>query len=461
MSELSLPVTVERRNKLDNSFGHCSELDPSPLLSLGSAVEIRVDGPEQLVDFLIHDAEDDRLYAVEHLKALGEEWELACFARHGEWTLFVSVFSTALAYNPIFGDGRRRRLCCGGTRIIAKASLEAASHKALASRADELTAALTMDLRLSEAMTGKNLSNGFNIGGSKSLVHVGDRSGVMVPDDKVRELSRFMAQAHNTITRDLGVFIGTGSDLNFHEHGETYYDLCSRLSPNYTGSAISAPRWGRVTTGNTTAPTAAGVIAVLDAVVAHLDIVKAPEDRNILVKGLGGIGAEVARRYALHGWNVWGTEVRELQARMLKNELGDRLTLIDEARWGEIPRATLFSPNSAAASVTKANLPILKSIGVKAVIGGENNVLDRDVDADHVYRDYGILTFADFLVNGGGAWIVGAELVERPVEDVQDWITKYQVPTVLRTIDLARRTGRSPEALFREFIASKVRELVA
>ena len=459
MIELTLPVTVERRNKLDTSFGHCSELDPSRLLSLGRAIEIRVDGPEQLVDFLLHDAEDDRVYHACHLKSQGQEWELACFARHGDWTLFVSVFSTALAYNPSFADGRRRRLCCGGTRIIGKQSLEGASHSELKSPADELVAALNMDLRLSEAMTGKNLSNGFNVGGSKSLVYVGDRSGMVVPPERVRELARFMARAHNTITRDLPIFIGTGSDLNFHEHGELYYDLCSRLSPNYTGSAISAPRWGRVTTGNTTAPTAAGVIAVLDAVVANLEI--GPEDRSILVKGLGGIGAEVARRYALHGWHVWGTEVRELQARALKAELGERLTLIDEHRWNEIPRASVFSPNSAAGSVTSSNLPELKRMGVRAVIGGENNVLDRDVDADHVFREYGILTFADFLVNGGGAWIVGAELSERPVDDVHDWIAKYQVPTVLKTIELARRTGRSPEALFREFIASKVRELVA
>lgn len=459
MNDLHLPLTVERRNKLDTSFGHCSELDPSRLLSLGPAVELRVDGPEQFVDFLLNDAEEDTLYFVSHLKALSQEWELACAARHGEWTLFVSVFSTALAYNPIFADGKRRWLCCGGTRIIGKASLEAASHQELGSRAEELVAALTMDLRLSEAMTGKNLSNGFNVGGSKSLVYVGDRTGVMVEKRDVRELSRFMARAHNTITRDLSIFIGTGSDLNFHEHGETYYDLCSRISPNYTGSAISAPRWGRSTTGNTTAPTAKGVIAVLDAVIEHLGI--GGEDRCILVKGLGGIGAEVARRYALLGWKVWGTEVRELQAKALKDELGEGLTLIDEGRWGEIPRATLFSPNSAAASVTRANLPVLQKIGVKAVIGGENNVLDREVDADRVFRDHGILTFADFLVNGGGAWIVGAELVERPVEDVAEWIQKYQVPTVLKTIDLARRTGRSPEALFKEFIASKVRELVA
>lgn len=458
MSELTLPASVERRNKLDTSFGHCSELDPSQLLSLGEAIEIRVDDPDQLVDFLLNDSQEDRLYHVSHLRAFDKEWERTCFARHGEWTLFVSVFSTALAYNPLFGDGRRRRLCCGGTRIIGKRSLEAARHGELRSREDELAAALCMDLRLSEAMTGKNLSNGFNVGGSKSLVYCGDRDGVMVPPERVRELARFMAQAHDTITRDLPLFIGTGSDLNFHEHGERYYDLCSRISPNYTGSAISAPRWGRVTTGNTTAPTAAGVIAVLDAVVQRLAI--APAQRSILVKGLGGIGAAVARRYASLGWKVWATELRRQQAEALKSELGERITLIDEARWSEIPQASLFSPNSAASSVTRQNLPILRKMGVKAVVGGENNVLDRDVTPDEVYRE-GILTFADFLVNGGGAWIVGAEMVERPVEDVHEWIAKYQVPTVLKTIDLAERSGRSPESIFREFIAGKVKELVA
>ena len=95
MAELTLPSTVERRNKLDTSLGYCNEIDPGTLLSLGPALEVRVDGPEQLVDFLLHDAEDDRLYFVNHLPAGDREWEYACFAKHGAWTLFSSVFSTA------------------------------------------------------------------------------------------------------------------------------------------------------------------------------------------------------------------------------------------------------------------------------------------------------------------------------------------------------------------------------
>ena len=460
MPELSLPPSVERRNKLDIALGHCTELDPSRLLSLGPAVEVRVDGPEQLVDFLIHESEEDRLYFVSHLAWRDKEWELACFARHGSWTLFVSVFSTALAYNPLFADGRRRRLCCGGTRIIGKRSLEMASHHALASREAELAGALQMNLFLSEAMTGKNLSNGFNIGGSKSLVYVGDQQGTnVVPPEKARELALFMARAHDSITQHLPVFIGTGSDLNFHEHGELYYDLCSRISPNYTGSSISARRWGRVTTGNTTAPTAAGVLACIDAVTKHLAV--PASDRSILVKGLGGIGSAVARRHVELGWRVYATEVRRDIAEAHARELDGRLPLVDEERGGDIGRATLFSPNSAAASVTRENLPVLASIGVKAIIGGENNVLERDVDADDVWREHGILTFADFLVNGGGAWIVDAELVERPVDAVHEWIAKYQVPTILKTIEIGKEQDRSPESIFREFIAGRVRELVA
>ena len=52
MSELTLPSTVERRNKLDISLGYCSEVHAASLSSLGPAVEVRVDDPEQLVDFL-------------------------------------------------------------------------------------------------------------------------------------------------------------------------------------------------------------------------------------------------------------------------------------------------------------------------------------------------------------------------------------------------------------------------
>src|SRR6185295_15048750 len=154
--------------------------------------------------------------------------------------------------------------------------------------AEELVAALEMDLFLSQAMTGKNLSNGFNIGGSKSLVYVGETTGEhRVEPRDVRDLAKFMARCHNSITQSLPVFVATGSDLNFHEHGNAYYDLCSRISPNYSGNALSAHRWGRVSPGNTTAPTAAGVLACLEAVTRQLKV--AEGDRSILVKGLGGI----------------------------------------------------------------------------------------------------------------------------------------------------------------------------
>ena len=49
MSDLSLPSSVERRNKLDIALGYCNELDPRVLVSLGPANEIRVDDPSQLV----------------------------------------------------------------------------------------------------------------------------------------------------------------------------------------------------------------------------------------------------------------------------------------------------------------------------------------------------------------------------------------------------------------------------
>ena len=52
-------------------------------------------------------------------------------------------------------------------------------------------------------------------------------------------------------------------------------------------------------------------------------------------------------------------------------------------------------------------------------------------------------------------------MIERPVENVAEWLRTYQVPTVLATIDLAAETGRSPQTLFQEFIDRKVTELVA
>lgn len=459
MTELTLPLSVERRNKLDISLGYCNEIEPDKLVSFGPGLEVKVDDPEQLVDFLRHDASEDRMYFVPQLRSRGKEWEYVCFAKRGAWSAFCSVYSTSLAYNPMFGDGRRRRLCCGGTRILGRGDLEKAVHHGFRDAASELVAAVEMDLDLSEAMTGKNLSNGFNVGGSKTLVYIGDRHArPLVDADDVRRFAHFMAKLHNSISQSMPIFVGTGSDLNFAEHGGAYYDHASRISPNYVGNPQSARRWSRVASDNTTVPTANGVLACLDAVVEHLDVPK--DQRGILVKGLGGIGQRVARAYADAGWQVYATEVREELARSLDEELGDRLRRVDEADWGDLRGVSIFSPNASSGSVTRDNLPALLRMGVRAVVGGENNILDHGVAAQEVHEQ-GVLTFADFLLNGGGAWVVGAEMLERPVENVSDWIAKYQVPTMRATIAQGDATGQSPQVLFKEFIARKVAELMA
>ncbi|MFK7739127.1 MAG: hypothetical protein AB8H80_02300 [Planctomycetota bacterium] len=461
MTELKLPMSVERRNKLDISLGYCADIVPDKLASFGPGLEVKVDDPAQLVDFLQHDASENRLYFVPQLRSRDKEWEYVCFAKRGPWSAFCSIFSTSLAYNPMFGDGKRRRLVCGGTRIIARSDLEKAVHHGFADRDAELTAAVEMDLDLSEAMTGKNLSNGFNIGGSKTLVYVddsqGDGEGLVAKAD-VRHFAHFMAKLHNSICQSIPIFVGTGSDLNFAEHGNAYYDHASRISPNYVGNPQSARRWNRVASDNTTLPTANGVNACLRAVIHHLDV--GSSERGILVKGLGGIGRRVAHAYADAGWQVYATEVRKELADRMDAELGDKLKLVDEDDWGTLRGVSIFSPNASSGSVTSKNLPALKAMGVRAVVGGENNILDHDLDPQIVH-DEGLLTFADFLLNGGGAWVVGAEMLERPVENVNDWITKYQVPTTLATIEMAHDQGRSPQLLFREFIAKKVAELIA
>ena len=464
MPDLMLPSTVLRRNKLDISLGYCGDIVPARLLSLGSATEIRVSSAEQLVDFLLQDAEDDAVYFVKHFVSEtvrhAREWEYVCFARRSDWVIFCSIFSTSLAYNPLFGDSQRRRLCSGGTRIIGKRDLEHAFHEELPDREGQLLKALSMDLDLSEAMTEKNLSNGFNVGGCKTLVYVGERplDAGQISREQVREFARFMATFHNSILLSLPVFVGTGSDLNFKEHGDAYYDFCSRISPCYVGNPIAARRWGREAADDTTEPTAQGVIACIDAVSNYLNLNGG--ERSILVKGIGGIGSRIAQYYVDKDWKVFVTDT---DATKLDDIVAKRssVVLVEEELWDSIGHVSIFSPNSSSGSLTFENLPLLKSLGVRAVVGGENNIRAQGVDEESVYSETGILTFADFLLNGGGAWIVDAEMVERPAQDVVEWIESYQVPTLLKTIELAERFKRSPESIFAEFIRRKVKELVA
>ncbi len=466
MNDLTLPSTVLRRNKLDISLGYCGDIYPPRLLSLGPAVEIRVGSAPELIDFVEYDADDDRVYFVNHFVNEAEierdrrEWEYVCFARCGEWVIFCSIFSTVLAFNPLFGDSQRRRLCSGGTRIIDKLDLEHACHRELPDRMSQVVAALTMDLDLSQAMTEKNLSNGFNVGGSKTLVYVGDRAADVpeIAPEEVRKFARFMGAFHNSLLQTLPIFVGTGSDLNFKAYGDDYYDFCSRISPCYVGNPVAARRWRREAAEDTTGPTAHGVIACIDAVSTRLNIIG--DERAILVKGIGGIGSRIAAYYAERDWRVFVTDTDIVKVDGIR-ATHSSVTPVAEEEWGAIGCIAIFSPNASSGSLTEENLPLLKTLGTKAVVGGENNIRARGVDAESVYRITGILTFPDFLLNGGGAWIVDAEMVERPAADVVEWIETYQVPTLLKTIDIAERTKRSPESIFSEFIRRKVRELIA
>jgi leucine dehydrogenase len=281
----------------------------------------------------------------------GEEVAVRYHAPTGVW-MFVCVHSTVLG--P----------AAGGTRM-----------KVYPSPGD----ALADGLRLADAMTHKNAVAGLPLGGGKAVVAV-----PAIPEGEAR---RELLLRYADLVESLRGAYWTACDMNTRSTDmDVVSERCSHVfgrTEANGGSGTSAPA------------TADGVFAGIRASVAHAFGSGSLTGRSVLVQGLGAVGEPLSRRLSEEGATLIVTDVDEVHAKELADELAAEVVAPDEAIGVE---CDVFSPCATGGVLSAETIPRLRC---RVVVGAANNQLAAPEDAER-FAERGILYAPDYVVNAGG-----------------------------------------------------------
>lgn len=323
-----------------------------------------------------------------------ERVELVQGRRSGQ-LFIVSVHSTVL--------GR----AVGGCRLWNYAHWHDALHDAL---------------RLSEAMTLKCSLAGLPHGGGKavialplgSVLSIHERRGVFLDlGDLVESLGGLYGTAED---------VGTTADDMLIARERTQYAYCL---PESQGGA-----------GETSEPTAVGVLASIRTVLNRLFATSDLTDRTIGIIGLGQVGSRLARRLSDGGASLLVTDTDQSK-KVIADELG--------ARWVD-PDAALSAEVDVLVPAALGGLFTLRSIETlrcSAIVGPANNQLTEDSVADAMAAR-GILWAPDFLVNAGGA--IYGSIMELGSGDLTEAIRRVEAigDTLAKVLEIAEQEAITP-----------------
>jgi leucine dehydrogenase len=295
----------------------------------------------------------------------GEEVAVRFDAPTQTW-MFVCVHSTVLG--P----------ASGGTRM-----------KTYATPAD----ALHDGLRLAGAMTSKNAIAGLPLGGGKAVL--------AVPEIPTGAARRELFLRYGDLVESLHGTYWTACDMNTASPDmDVVAERCSSVfgrTQAHGGSGTSAPA------------TADGVFAGIRASVAHAFGDEALEGRTVLVQGVGAVGGPLARQLADAGGRPILTDVDDVRAKELADELRAEVVSPEDAVDVE---CDVFSPCATGGVFTADSIPRLRC---RVVAGAANNQLGEPEDAERLAAR-GILYAPDYVVNAGG--IIHLASLEMLGEDV-------------------------------------------
>jgi leucine dehydrogenase len=247
-------------------------------------------------------------------------------------------------------------------------------------------------MRLARGMTHKWAALDFDSGGGKAVL--------AVPERLDGDARRSLLLDYGRLVESLGGAFSTGRDL-----GTTDDDM--RTLAEVTRHVHGVDR----ATGVTRDPgpyTARGVAAAIGATLGGVFGSSAPAGRTVLIQGVGGVGAPLARRLAAAGATLLLSDVDSSRVEALAAELGAATVHAEAA----IDTACdLYAPCALGATLDARSIPRLRC---RAVAGSANNQLGQDADADLLHAR-GILYAPDFIANGGGALAFG--LIHRGVTD--------------------------------------------
>jgi leucine dehydrogenase len=286
------------------------------------------------------------------LPAWGGEEVVVRFDEPSATWMFVCVHSTVL------GPG------AGGTRMKVYA---------------EPRDALQDGLRLSSAMTSKNAMAGLPLGGGKAVL--------AVPGIPAGERRRDLLLRYGDLVESLHGTYRTACDMNT---SSADMDIVGERS-----SFVFAKTEAAGGSGTSAPATAVGVFNGLRAAVAHAFGDDDLGGRVVAVQGVGAVGEPLARELVRHGARLVVTDIDDVRAKELAQELDAETAGSEEIYDAE---CDVFAPCATGGVLSRETIPRLRC---RVIAGAANNQLAEPEDADRL-AERGILYAPDYVVNAGG-----------------------------------------------------------
>ncbi|MFA1820371.1 Leu/Phe/Val dehydrogenase [Virgibacillus oceani] len=258
--------------------------------------------------------------------------------------------------------------------------------------------ALEDALRLSEGMTYKCAAADIDFGGGKAVI-IGDPE-----KDKSPALFRSFGQFVDSLN---GRFY-TGTDM-----GTTMNDFVQASKETNFITGIPEAYGGG---GDSSIPTAQGVIYGLQATNQYLFGEDRLESKSYAIQGLGKVGYKIADHLLKLGATLFISDVDRGILDKFKNKTAVNGGSVEVAGKEEIysTDADIFIPCAMGGVINDQTIPQLK---VKAIVGSANNQLYDNSHAELLDKK-NILYAPDYIVNAGGLIQVSDELYEPNKERV-------------------------------------------
>lgn len=274
--------------------------------------------------------------------------------------------------------------------------------------------ALTDVLRLSRAMTYKNVLADLPLGGAKSVI-LGDPKR-----DKTPERMR----AFGRVVESFGGAYMCGPDI-----GTTADDMDVISEETAHVGATNRQM------GSSGPPTALGVFQGVRALAHHLFGSPDLTGVRVAIQGAGAVGSDLARHLVEAGARVTIADVSEDAVRAVRESTPvdvappDRILSVD---------ADVLAPCALGGILSERTIPDLR---VRGICGGANNQLATEDDARRL-RERGIALVPDFVASAGGVIAGTAAAGLYPQEEMQaklDGIYDRSL-AILRTADAEELT---------------------
>ncbi len=245
-------------------------------------------------------------------------------------------------------------------------------------------------LRLSKGMTYKCAAADVDFGGGKAVI-IGDPT-----KDKSPELFRAFGQFVESLNGRFytGTDMGTDPEDFIHACKET--NCIVGVPEEYGGS------------GDSSVPTALGVIYALQATNELLWGDNSLSGKTYAIQGLGKVGGKVAERLLDEGADLYVADINTKAIDRIVSKARELNRTVNVVQGDEIYAvdADIFVPCAFGGIINDDTIDRLK---VKAVAGSANNQL-LTLEHGRILSEKGILYAPDYLANSGGLIQVSDEL---------------------------------------------------